>query len=57
MDHVTSPGQTSEPVILPFTLYLSHAFILRQVPMGHEEAIVLIFILPDLIVIILKEKK
>lgn len=57
MDHVTSPGQTSEPVILPFTLYLSHAFILRQVPMGHEEAIVLIFILPDLIVIVLKEKK
>lgn len=37
--------------------HLSHAFVLRQVPMGHKEAIVLILIFPHVIILILEEKE
>lgn len=37
--------------------HLGHAFILRQVPVGHEETIILVLILSHVIVIVLERKK
>lgn len=54
------PGRrppSSGPIPSPFTPHLGYSFILRQVPMGHEETIVLILILSHLIVVILKKRK
>ena len=58
--YATTPGSAATklwPGHLPSTSHLGYSFILRQVPVGHEETIILILILSHVIVIVLKRKK